>query len=61
MPVQPVNYEESLPVDQLHNFSFKNKFNKPSTLRKLKNQAQDYKFAEENIFLHSAIDVVRPF
>lgn len=39
----------------------KNAFNKPSALRKLKKPAEDFKFAEENVALHTAIDVVRPF
>jgi len=36
-------------------------FHKPGLLRKLKKQAEDYKFAEENVALTNAVDVVRPF
>ena len=44
----------------LHPFKAKNSFNKPASIRKLKKAAEDFKFAEENTTLHSAIDVVRP-
>jgi hypothetical protein len=44
----------------LHPFASKNSFNKPAVFRKLKKAAEDFKFAEENVTLHSAIDVVRP-
>ena len=30
-------------------------------MRKLKKIAEDFKFSDENVALHSSIDVVRPF
>jgi hypothetical protein len=45
----------------LHPVGFKNQFNKPGYVRKLKKVAEDFKFSDENATLHSAVDVVRPF
>ena len=61
LPAQPTKVDEPITIDVLHPFSVKNAFNKPSALRKLKKPAEDFKFAEENVALHTAIDVVRPF
>jgi hypothetical protein len=61
VPAQPTRYEETITIDVLHPFSIKNQFNKPGNLRKLKKVAEDFKFAEENLALHNAVDVIRPF
>ena len=60
--VQPEQQvEEDIGVDvNIHGFGKKNKHNKPGYLRKGKKVAENFKFAEENVTLHSAVDVVRP-
>ena len=45
----------------MHGFGKRNKHNKPGVLRKGKKVAENFKFAEDNVNLHSAVDVVRPF
>ena len=45
----------------IQGFGKKNKYNKPGFLRKGRKVAENFKFAEENVTLHSAVDVVRPF
>lgn len=58
---QPEQQEEEITIEAIHGFGNKNKFNKPGYLRKGKKVAENFKFAEENVTLHSAVDVVRPF
>lgn len=58
---QPQQQEEEVIIEAIHGFGNKNKFNKPGFLRKGKKVAENFKFAEENVTLHSAVDVVRPF
>lgn len=61
VPAQPPKNDEPIVIDVLHPFSIKNQFNKPGNLRKLKKVAEDFKFAEENVTLHNAVDVIRPY
>ena len=58
-PAQPT--EEPIAIGGFTAYGKKNKFNKPGFLRKGKKVAENFKFAEENVTLHSAVDVVRPF
>ena len=53
--------EETVQVEVFQGYGKRNKHNKPGFLRKGKKVAENFKFAEENINQHSAIDVVRPF
>lgn len=60
VPAQPAKVEDVEFLDKLHPFSVKGGNNRPGYLRKLKKVAEDFKFAEENAALHTAVDVVRP-
>lgn len=58
---QPEQQQEEVTIEVVHGFGNKNKFNKPGYLRKGKKVAENFKFEEENVTRHSAVDVVRPF